>query len=583
MRTATLHYNFSSQQLLYHHRQSSKHHFFFKPSLSLHPLRRARESHGWHRKVIVHLNSVHQPHTQSTSPHTFCRFLSKIQSHINSVTHIIQTSPFANMQLSTLHLFTFALLFTTTVLTSVISDTDPAPADLEKLQTPPGIDNGSPADFEIPLHSLLEGRGSCPPDCGSSPFQQPCRPCNSATGLNMPFRFIFKLPVLLINAITFSTKIRAAAVTLPSTSELERSIEKTHEPADYVLPLHDLDDLFERSCKNGDGWSQFPCSAASGLEVPSIFKLPALVFSTISALPGAIAAALPASIAESNEEREAENVPSSPELSRLDVPSIQSLFPHEQRMAAMLQGRDFPDYCSCNEDSCGESPACCANASCPPNGFIQFNAAPGHEIPSVFKLSVVLLNAISAIPASFAAATPSTDETLSSVGAMFERGQVRGTLGKRQDGGPENLCYCTESDPGKCELEACCFNGGCGVNSIYPYGPNPGNSASDLKVPSVFKIPALLSGAIISMPATLAATFFSVDETSSINNATFGRGLVQELLDGRQDGVLEPCDCADRDDNCYEPSCCYESGGCEYDRGTELWNDTPSLRNLGCK
>jgi hypothetical protein len=43
---------------------------------------------------------------------------------------------------------------------------------------------------------------------------------------------------------------------------------------------------------------------------------------------------------------------------------LRSMLPREKRVEKLM-GRDYQDYCNCNEDTCWDSPPCCVNGSCP--------------------------------------------------------------------------------------------------------------------------------------------------------------------------------------------------------------------------
>lgn len=254
-------------------------------------------------------------------------------------------------------------------------------------------------------------------------------PCNAASDLKVPS--VFRLPTLFIRDLVLISKSLASA--LPAT----------------------VDDIGKRCEADPGVLFCFHINAASCLRrIPSFFTVPTILLNAIASLPSAMAAATP--IHNKKERGDAETFSPNVELTRLShslTPSFsnfRSLFPHVQKMEA-LKERDYPPYCNCNEDTCWDSPPCCANGSC------LSNAASGLKVPSIFTIPVLAINAITTIPGTMAAAIPPVEDSLSSIRSLFslERREVLSeSLEKRQ----WDLCQCPMGE-GSCTLADCCSTG----------------------------------------------------------------------------------------------------------------------------
>jgi hypothetical protein len=195
------------------------------------------------------------------------------------------------------------------------------------------IPNHDTADFGSSLEARLQDSTcSQPPDCGSSPFQTPCNECNSASSLHLPFRSVFKLPALFINTLVFVTNnIHAAAVSLGSPSQIERSTFDPNDP-DRSRDLYDQERRqIARGVENGDGFMQFPSGATSGLEVPSIFTVPTILFNAVDSIPGVLAATTPIHNKTEGEAKNLSRIVELPHLSRSLVPRLSDIRPLFQR------------------------------------------------------------------------------------------------------------------------------------------------------------------------------------------------------------------------------------------------------------
>jgi hypothetical protein len=148
-------------------------------------------------------------------------------------------------------------------------------------------------------------------------------PCSSSSSLHLPFRSLFKLPALLINTLAFTTqKVRAAAVvshplTRDEDGDVHGGIPTLVPDVENTKAVDDEDLIVRNGCGWHNGFEQFPCSAASGVKVPSIFTIPALFFTTLTtkhARAAAVpvdtrdAASIPIATTHGSEERDDDEV-----------------------------------------------------------------------------------------------------------------------------------------------------------------------------------------------------------------------------------------------------------------------------------
>ena len=305
-----------------------------------------------------------------------------------------------------------------------------------------------------------------------------------------------------MNGLTFGTKYARAVAVALRLREFNDSIEDRAEPAyslselprepwnctsTPLLPECNLEDSMEPSSVDERGWSQFVWNVALAFEDSILFRFPVVVNKFVLSCKSLTRyVTLPLYKAKDNKEPEAEFVFSpTTELryinrsTSLSFTDTNAMFLDELGMAVILQGREYPDYCICNEDSCFDSPPCCADGLCPPNGFSQFGAALGLQVPSAFRLLVVISNAISSSLGALASTpAPMAKSSFFGLGAVFEGQLDTGTLEGGQSGRSENLYCYTESGPAKSQVAACCFDEGRDVDSTCLFGTNPGQDVA---------------------------------------------------------------------------------------------------------